>query len=177
MSHIVAINGPSYRLKDKLEPPGAGRADLIPSALPARGWVSFHAETWVTFFTRNRHRRRKKPTQDRAPTEAIARLAAHRERQALERTLAGNQWRDSELLFTTSVGTPLDRHNVTRNFKRLLRLGVPRQRFHDLRHGCASLLFAQGLTPKDVTETLGHSQISTTADQYGHIYDSRRQDS
>jgi integrase len=111
------------------------------------------------------------------PMVATARLAAHHERQTTQCQVAGEQWQESSLVFTTSIGTPLDRHNVTRNFQRLLaRLGLPRQRFHDLRHGCASLLFAQGLSAKEVIETLGHSQISTTADLYGHMFDSRRRE-
>lgn len=52
----------------------------------------------------------------------------------------------------------------------------PPQRFHDLRHACASLLFAQGLSAKAVMETLGHSQIATTADLYGHMYMELRQE-
>ncbi len=42
-------------------------------------------------------------------------------------------------------------------------------RFHDLRHCCASLLLAQNVHPKVVQEILGHSQISLTADTYGHL--------
>lgn len=111
------------------------------------------------------------------PRVAIDALRAQRVRQLEERLLAGSRWADSDLVFTSTIGTPLDRHNVTRQFQRLLaRVGLPRQRFHDLRHGCASLLFAQGLTAKDVMEVLGHSQISTTADLYGHMFDERRRE-
>jgi integrase len=47
--------------------------------------------------------------------------------------------------------------------------GLPRQRFHDLRHACASLLLAQGVSPRVVMETLGHSQISLTMNTYSHV--------
>jgi integrase len=42
-------------------------------------------------------------------------------------------------------------------------------RIHDLRHTCASLLLAQGVHPRVVMETLGHSQISLTLDTYSHV--------
>ncbi len=43
------------------------------------------------------------------------------------------------------------------------------QRFHDLRHACASLLLAQGVHPRVVMETLGHSNISLTMNTYSHV--------
>ena len=49
------------------------------------------------------------------------------------------------------------------------RAGLPRQRFHDLRHACASLLLVQGVAPRVVMETLGHSQISLTMNTYSHV--------
>lgn len=45
----------------------------------------------------------------------------------------------------------------------------PHQRFHDLRHACASLLLAQGVNPRVVMEILGHSQITLTLDTYSHV--------
>ncbi len=44
-------------------------------------------------------------------------------------------------------------------------------RFHDLRHTCASLLIAQGTSPKAIQERLGHSSIAITFDRYGHLFD------
>jgi integrase len=46
---------------------------------------------------------------------------------------------------------------------------LPPMRFHDLRHACASLLLVQGVHPRVVMETLGHSQISLTMDTYSHV--------
>jgi integrase len=51
----------------------------------------------------------------------------------------------------------------------LAAVGLPRQRFHDLRHTCASLLLAQGVAPRVVMEALGHSQISLTMNTYSHV--------
>ena len=42
-------------------------------------------------------------------------------------------------------------------------------RFHDLRHSCASLLLANGISMKQIQEWLGHSNDSTTANIYAHL--------
>ena len=84
--------------------------------------------------------------------------------------MAGGRWMENSLIFTTSLGTPLDGNNVTRHFHLLLvKVGLPRLRFHDLRHSCASLLLAQGIPARVVMETLGHSQISLTMNTYTHV--------
>ena len=95
------------------------------------------------------------------PELLVAALRTHRQRQFEERLAAGARWRDSGLVFTTTVGTPLDGRNVNRLFKVILRdAGLPAIRYHDLRHTAATLLLAQGVDPRTIMETLGHSQIS-----------------
>ena len=46
---------------------------------------------------------------------------------------------------------------------------MPKMRFHDLRHSCASLLLANGVPLKQIQEWLGHSDFSTTANIYAHL--------
>ena len=59
---------------------------------------------------------------------------------------------------------------VSQHFKRLLEWNnLPHIRFHDLRHSCASILLSRGFTLKDVQERLGHSDITFTANIYGHF--------
>jgi integrase len=97
-------------------------------------------------------------------------LLAHRARQTHEGP--GREVADefADLVFTTTVGTPIDGISVTRRFQRILRrAGLPHQRFHDLRHACASLLLSQGVPARVVMETLGHSQISLTLNTYSHV--------
>lgn len=104
------------------------------------------------------------------PAIALSALHAQRRRQAEARLLAGSRWRDSGFVFATTIGTPLDATNVTHAFRRaLLKAGLPRQRFHDLRHTAASLLLLQGVHPRVVMDVLGHSQISLTMNTYAHV--------
>jgi integrase len=42
-------------------------------------------------------------------------------------------------------------------------------RFHDLRHTCASLLIAANAHPKAIQDHLGHTDIQTTFNVYGHL--------
>ena len=49
-------------------------------------------------------------------------------------------------------------------------------RLHDLRHSCASLLLAQGVSPRVVMDVLGHSQLSITMDLYFHVMPSALRD-
>ena len=59
---------------------------------------------------------------------------------------------------------------LTESFPKLLkRHGMPQIRFHDLRHSCASLLLANGVSMKQIQEWLGHSDFSTTANIYAHL--------
>jgi integrase len=105
------------------------------------------------------------------PDVCIAALQAHREKQTLERAFMGEEWKDEwNLVFVEDDGSPLSRYAVTRRFQRILAdSGIPKRRFHDLRHTCATLLLAQGVPLRVVQETLGHSLFSTTADIYSHV--------
>ena len=106
------------------------------------------------------------------PALVLDGLRAHRNRQLRQRMLKGIRWQDDprDLVFVSTIGTPLDGITVTRRFQEVLKkAGLPHQRFHDLRHACASLLLAQGVAARVVMETLGHSQISLTLNTYSHV--------
>ena len=104
------------------------------------------------------------------PDSVVQSLRSHRVKQKEERLKAGERWQEAGFVFTTPIGTPLDPRNVLRDYQAALKgAELPRLRFHDLRHSCASLLLAQGVQPRTVMEVLGHSQISITMDTYAHV--------
>jgi integrase len=53
--------------------------------------------------------------------------------------------------------------------KRLRNLGLPRMRYHDLRHTAASLMLAEGVPPRTVMEMMGHRNLEVTMLVYGHV--------
>ena len=137
----------------------------------------------------------------RLPALVVEALKRHRQRQAERRLKAGEAWQVSDYVFTTRLGRPLLGTNVTRDTKRLVRstwLGgtvpkckhrkqadhvckacgarrLPDVTFHSLRHSCASLLLAQGVPVREVSELLGHSDIRLTLDVYAHVLSASRE--
>ena len=59
---------------------------------------------------------------------------------------------------------------VTSHFHHIItKKGLRPQRFHDLRHSCASFLLANDVPMKAIQEWLGHSNYSITANLYSHL--------
>ncbi len=103
---------------------------------------------------------------------AIDALQRHQAQQLEERLALGPVWDDTyDLVFPNTIGRPVDdSHLRRREFQPLLkRAGLPRIRFHDLRHTAATLLLRQGVNPKIVSEMLGHASVSITLDLYSHV--------
>ena len=104
------------------------------------------------------------------PVTSVRIPREYRVRQASEKLAVGPAWADQGLVFTSTAGTVVEPRNLARLFDELTKeAGVRRIRFHDLRHTCASLLLAQGVTPRVVMEVLGHSQLSITMGLYSHV--------
>ena len=98
-------------------------------------------------------------------------------KQIGEMLVAGDKWESSDLVFTDSYGRPLSDRVVRARFYRILEsVGLRRQRFHDLRHACASLMISQGVPSREVMETLGHSTIAMTLNRYAHIFQEARRE-
>jgi len=102
--------------------------------------------------------------------DTVAILRRHKEMQVVERTAWGPAWNDAGLVFTREDGRPLRPEYATRHFQALAKQsGLPAIRLHDLRHTNASLALEAGVEMKVVSDRLGHSQISVTADLYTHV--------
>lgn len=101
--------------------------------------------------------------------QTVKALREQRERQLLERALWGDAYEDEDLVFAKENGTPLHPDSFSDAFFRHANAaGLPRIRFHDLRHTHATLALAAGIHPKVVSERLGHASITITLDTYSH---------
>ncbi len=104
------------------------------------------------------------------PRKCVEALREQRVRQAKDRLAAGALWNDHGLVFASLVGTPLDDHNVRRQFRVITEaagLGttwVPRE----LRHTFVSLLSAHGVPVEAIALLAGHNQTATTELVYRH---------
>ncbi len=104
------------------------------------------------------------------PRRCVEALREHRVRQAEDRLAAGPLWQDHNLVFASTVGTPLDDHNVRRQFRvitdaaGLATTWVPRE----LRHTFVSLLSAHGVPVEAIALLAGHNQTATTELVYRH---------
>lgn len=103
------------------------------------------------------------------PTFLAAELETH-----LSRSLPGGDGPDA-FIFTTPSGTPI-RHTVFYNrvFTKAVKRALPGRkfRFHDLRHTCASLLIEAGASILAVKVQMGHDDVQTTINIYGHLFPS-----
>ena len=107
----------------------------------------------------------------RCPPRWSPALKAWRKRQAADRLAWGRDWPETGLVFTREDGTPVPGQWVSVRFETLAyRAGLPPVRFHDLRHGAASLCKAAGLDTKFISALLGHARTSFTDDVYVHLF-------
>ena len=111
------------------------------------------------------------------PESCVAALRAHKDRQAQDRVLAGLRWVETGFVFTSRIGTPIDDRKILKEFDALVEAArLPKQRFHDLRHACISLLAAQGVPLKVIADIVGHSDVRLTQNVYQHVYREAKQE-
>ena len=78
---------------------------------------------------------------------------------------------DHNLVFPNKAGNPINHNNLIQRhfYPSLEKAGLPRIRFHDIRHTYASLLIEQGENIKYIQSQLGHSSPSVTLNVYAHL--------
>lgn len=101
---------------------------------------------------------------------AVAALRAHRARQAEERLALGSGYRDQGLVFSAVEGGPIHPQSFGQTFERLVvRAGLPKIRFHDVRHSHVAHLIEAGVHVEVISKRIGHASAAFTLDQYGHL--------
>jgi integrase len=101
---------------------------------------------------------------------AVEMLREQRDRQGRLRVQLGEAYENNDLVCCREDGTIWPPSAFTSAYRDLLRRrGIENTRFHDLRHGHASQLIRDGISPKLVSERLGHSKVSFTLETYSHV--------
>ena len=112
------------------------------------------------------------------PKFAIDELRAWKRQQAEKLLRLGVRQRQEGLVCSREDGEPKQPASLTNEFTYLIGRvkGLPKVRFHDLRHSHATQLLTAGVHPKIVQERLGHSTITTTMDLYSHVSETIQSD-
>lgn len=104
--------------------------------------------------------------------KVAAALKEWKRKQNIEKAAFPGEYNEQNLILCSIMGEPVNPESVSRNFKKDLEAAkMPDIRFHDLRHCHASMLLEQGIDLKTISDRLGHSTITMTADIYSHITD------
>jgi integrase len=104
------------------------------------------------------------------PDDVARALQEHHADQAKQKLKAGKAWQDNDMVFCTSIGTPLDAANVRRSFRRITKaagLGTnwtPRE----LRHSFVSIMSDNGVTIEQIADLVGHRTTIVTQKVYRH---------
>lgn len=103
------------------------------------------------------------------PDAVATALVAHRHQWELERAVAAT-WGSDQFVFTTTVGTALDRNNVVRALRSLCRrAGIGEDwTTYELRHTAASLLYDAGVAKERIADILGHADTRMLDLVYRH---------
>ena len=90
---------------------------------------------------------------------------------------ARDEWEEYDLVFPNLTGKPILSKYLRRRFYLLLKeAGLPKIRFHDLRHTAATLMLNNGIPVIVVSRRLGHSKPSITLDVYGHLIPNKQEE-
>ena len=134
-----------------------GHPDVDPPVVP-------HVAVWRSVRSHGDTKTEKSRRTLALPSSVVAALRERESIQDADRQAAGGLWQQSDLVFTTTVGTALDAHNVRREFRKVCsRAGLgsdwsPRE----LRHTFVSLMSEQGVPIEEIARLAGHSSTRTT---------------
>jgi integrase len=136
----------------------SGRLSVEQQLVPTRGGV--------TFGPPKSSRSRRTVALDPVTVEA---LSEHRDRQVLERALAGDAYADQDLVFCDELGGPMHPQRLTEWFRQHRKAaGIPTGSLHILRHTAATLALTSGVPVHIVAARLGDTP-QTVFSTYAHL--------
>ena len=123
-----------------------------------------HVAVWRSVRAHGDTKTEKSKRTLRLPDRAVAALREHLIRQADQRLLASDLWQDCDLVFCTSVGTPLDAANVRRTFKKVTKAAGLGENWtpRELRTSFVSLMSDSGVPVEEIARLVGHTSSRTT---------------
>jgi site-specific recombinase XerD len=107
-----------------------------------------------------------------ATRRAAEALRKHHTRQAAQKLKAGEAWQNTNLMFCTRTGTPLDPAHVRRTFRLITskaKIGedwTPRE----LRHSFVSIMSDGGVPIETIADLVGHADTAVTEKVYRHQF-------
>jgi integrase len=112
------------------------------------------------------------------PESLFAKLKTHKKQQAEQIIGLGQSYERNNLVFAGEIGQPIYLANLRqRHFHKILeKAELIGFRLYDLRHTMATLLLAEGINPKIVSERLGHASVVLTLDTYSHVLPDMQKD-
>jgi integrase len=100
----------------------------------------------------------------------VGALRRWRELQVQERAFFGDDYHSGNYVFTYQYGRPLHPDSVRQRFDRLAAAaGLSRITFHDLRHSYATGALRAGVSPKVISERIGHANVGFFLETYAHV--------
>lgn len=111
------------------------------------------------------------------PAQVAAKLNDHRRRQLEQKMRVGQHWQSNDLVFCSSLGTPIKLCALEQEFKSTLkRAGLPATlRLYDLRHSFVTFSLIAGVDAKTVSYEAGHSDVGFTLQTYGSVLTEMRE--
>ena len=104
------------------------------------------------------------------PASVTELLQTYRESQDEQREKLEDLWHESNRLFTQWNGLPMHPSSFNHWLRQYCtNTGLPRITPHSFRHMSATMLLNAGISLKNVSGRLGHSNVSTTGNIYSHF--------
>ena len=141
-----------------------GRPDANPPVPP-------HMMVWRSVREHGDTKTRKSRRSLALPKRCVEALRAHQVKQDYMRTLAGERWQETGLVFSSAVGTELDAANVRRAFRKVVeKAGLEAKDWtpRELRHSFVSLLSDSGVPIEQISRLMGHNGTAVTELVYRH---------